>query len=213
MKVKVITFALAALLLAAAAPAQNPSQGSTANPSSAAPAPNKVGILNVRLAIVSTAEGKVASAELQSQFAPRQNELSSMGKQLQDLQSRLNTGGQTMADEERSRLQRQGEALQKAYNRKSEELREDVQAAEAEVYDRISRKMSPVVDRYGEENGFAVIFDVTGGVVHAAASADITQDIIRLYDQANPVKAAAPAARPQTQPGQTKPPAPKPPQQ
>ena len=34
--------------------------------------PSKVGVLNVQIAITSTAEGKQAAAELQSKFAPRQ---------------------------------------------------------------------------------------------------------------------------------------------
>lgn len=214
MKAKVTTIALAALLLAAAAPTGIQAQGNAAKPdSSAAPAPGRVGILNVRLAVVSTAEGKQASAELQSQFAPRQTELENMRKRLQDIQTRLTTGGQTLADDERNRLTREGEALQKRYERSLAEFREDSEAAQAEVFDRIGRKLSPVVERYTNENGIVAVFDSSSAVIFHP-TADITQDIIRMYDQANPVRAAAPATRPQTQPGQTKPPAAtKPPQQ
>ena len=41
----------------------------------AAAGSTKYAVINVRQAIVTTAEGKQASAQLQSQFAPRQGEL------------------------------------------------------------------------------------------------------------------------------------------
>src|ERR1700680_2531130 len=71
----------------------------------------KVGILNVRQAIVTAADGKQASAGLQSQFAPQQNDLQNVQKQMQDLQNRLSNGARTLSDDEQSRLQRQGELL------------------------------------------------------------------------------------------------------
>ena len=52
----------------------------------------KIAIINIRNAIVATAEGKQAQAQLQSQFAPKQNELQSMQKQIEDLQRRMTEG-------------------------------------------------------------------------------------------------------------------------
>src|SRR3990172_581012 len=62
----------------------------------AAAAPAKIGLLNVRQAIVATAEGKQASAQMQSQFAPQQAELESLQKQIQDLQTQLANGVRTL---------------------------------------------------------------------------------------------------------------------
>ena len=51
----------------------------------ASSAPMKIAILNVRQAIVSTIEGKQASAQLQSQFASQQNDLQNMQTHITDL--------------------------------------------------------------------------------------------------------------------------------
>ena len=48
--------------------------------------------MNVRNAIVATAEGKQAQAQLQSQFAPKQNELQTLQKQIEDLQRKMSEG-------------------------------------------------------------------------------------------------------------------------
>ena len=74
--------------------------------------------------------------------------------------------------------------------------------AQRDVFDRIGRKMLEVIDNFAKTNGYGVVIDSStqnSGVVYAATQVDITQEIIRLYDQANPVKASTtekPAASP-----------------
>src|SRR5260370_14147161 len=77
----------------------------------AASAPTKSGVINIRAAIIATAEGKQAQAQLQSQFAPKQNELQNKQKQIEDLQRRLNEGARTLSQDEQAKMQRQGELL------------------------------------------------------------------------------------------------------
>jgi outer membrane protein len=158
---------------------------------------SKVGVINVRQAIVTTGEGKQASAELQSQFAPRQNELEGLNKQINDLRQRLSAGGSTLSDEEKQRLTVQGQRLTAQLERKQNELQEDVNTAQADVVDKIGRKMMDVLDRYARENGYVAIFDSSAQnspILYASNNIDVTQEIIKLYDQAYPIKGAAPAA-------------------
>jgi outer membrane protein len=162
--------------------------------SGGAAAPSKVGVINVQVAITSTAEGKQAAAELQSKFAPRQTDLDNMRKQLDDVQSRLRTGATTLSDDEKARLARQGDVLTRSYQRKQQEAQDDFNDEQQDIVNRIGRKMMDVLDKYSKENGFVMILDTSAQqtpVVYAANGIDVTQDIIRLYDQGNPVKNAA----------------------
>jgi outer membrane protein len=179
----------------------------------------KIGVINVRQAIASTSEGKQAGAELQTQFAPRQSELEGMNKQINDLRSRLDAGNGKFSQDEQARLQREGETRARALQRKQDEYQEDVNAAQGEVFDRIGRKMIDVLDRYARENGYVAILDTSAQntpILFASTNIDITQDIVKLYDQAYPAKAGAPTgttpAKPVTTPRPTTPPATKPPQ-
>ena len=163
----------------------------------AASAPTKIGVLNVRNAIVATAEGKQAQAQLQSQFAPKQTELQSTQKQIEDIQRRLSDGARTLSDDEKSKLQRQGELLTRRLQRDNDGLNEELNAAQGEIVDSIGRKMLDVLDRYARENGYVAVLDTSAqgsSVVYGSSQADITQDVVRLYDQAYPIKAGTPAA-------------------
>jgi outer membrane protein len=173
-------------------------QGSTP----AAAAPTKIATISVRNAIIGTAEGKEASAELQSQFAPKQTEMQNMQKQIEDIQTRLSTGDRTLSDEEKGRLQRQGDLLGRELQRRQDDLNEELQAAQGDILDRIGRKMLDVVDRYARENGFAVVLDTSQSslVVYGANQVDITNQIVQLYDQAYPVRPASSTPTPHPAP-------------
>lgn len=185
----------------------------------AAPAAaSKIGVINIRQAIGNTSEGKLASAELQSKYAPRQNELEALNKQVNDLQQRLAAGERTLSDEEKLRLQQQGRRLAQQLERKQNELQEDANADQGEVIQRIGRKMMDVLDRYAREKGYVAIFvndptSQTNPLLYTAEQIDITSDIVRLYDQAYPVKngSASPGA-PKSAGGAAKPAGQKPPQ-
>ena len=184
---------------AAAAPASSPLTG-------------KIAVINVRQAIITTSEGKQASAELQSQFAARQTELENLNKQITDLRQRLSAGQATLSQDEQARLTRQGELLARQLQRKQDEYQEDVNASQGDVIDKIGRKMIDVLDRYARENGYVVILDSSAQntpILYASNQIDVTQDIIRLYDQAYPLKAGSttpkPASRPAAQPAAPKP--------
>src|SRR5216684_4330246 len=206
-----------AMIAAACAFGASALRAQSAAPGSAAA--GKIGVINVRQAIASTAEGKQAGAELQSQFAPRQSELEGLNKQINDLRQRIDSGTGKFSQDELVRLQREGETKARQLQRKQDEYQEDVNAAQAEVFDRIGRKMVDVLDRYARENGYVAILDTSAQntpVLFASTNIDVTQDIVKLYDQAYPAKAGAPAATtPTARPTQrptTQPPAAKPPQ-
>jgi outer membrane protein len=204
---RVAALSMACLLGTVAVRAQNTAAAGSATG-------GKVGVINVRQAIVSTAEGKQASGELQSQFASRQNELEALNKQVNDVRQRLQAGQTTLSDEEKQRLSVQGQRLAAQLERKQNEMQEDVNAAQADVVDRIGRKMMDVLDRYSRENGFVAVFDSSAQnspILYASSNIDLTQEVIKLYDQAYPVKAgAAPATKPAATPKPATPPAAKP---
>src|SRR6202050_1304199 len=181
MKIRMIVPALAMLLFVPCLRAQN-----------AAPAGGgKVAVINIQTAITGTNEGKQAAADLQTKYNPRQAELDQTRKQIEDLQTRLRNGATTLSDEEKARLAQEGDRLTRSYQRKQQEFQEAGNEDEREIVDRIGRKMLDVIDKYSKENGYAVVFDISAQntpVVYAANHIDITQDIVKLFDQAYPVK-------------------------
>jgi outer membrane protein len=181
---------------------------------SAASVPTKVGVINMQAAITGTAEGKEAAAELQSQFAPRQTDLQNLQKQAEDDQSRLRTGQSTLSEEEQARLSAEYTKITRTLQRKSQDAQDDFNEAQQEIVNRIGRKMVDILNKYAKDGGYAVVLDSSSQqtpILYEANQIDVTQDIIRLYDQAYPVKTSAAApARPAPRSAPAAPAAPKP---
>lgn len=207
MKIRVAVPVLAALMFSV-------TPAIWAQTSASASMPSKVGVINIQAAIASTSEGKQAGAELQSQFAPRAAELQNMQKQIEDVRTRFQNGQTTLSDEEKARLQRQGDQLTRTFQRKQQELQDDSNDAQQDVVNRIGRKMIEVLDKYSKDNGYTVILDTSSQqtpVIYAANQIDVTQEIIRLYDESYPVKSSSGTSAPAPRSTTPKPaPAPKP---
>ncbi|HKM90291.1 MAG TPA: OmpH family outer membrane protein [Candidatus Acidoferrales bacterium] len=204
--VKALALSAAFLLAATAAMAQG-------SPPPAVPPIPKIAIVDIRAALLSTSEGKQMAAEIQSQFAAKQADLENTRKQLEDIKTRLETGARTLSDEERSRLERQGQRTQATLQRKQDEYQAEFNDAQQDAIEKLGRKMGEVISRFARENGYMMVMDAQVCNIYCSNQLDITQEIIRLYDQAYPVKgaAAAPgtpkpaASRPATQPTKPKP--------
>jgi Skp family chaperone for outer membrane proteins len=197
---------LVGLLGSAAAFAQNAATGATAA---------RIGTINVLEAISATAEGKQGAAQLDAQFAPQQKELETLEKQVNDLQQRLNAGESKLSDEERARITAQGTKLAQRLDRKKNEYQEDINAAQREIVDGIGRRLIVVIDRYAQEHRYVMIFDSSAQnsqMLYASKNIDLTQEIVHLYDQGNPVKGAiaSPTKKPAAATKPVTPPAPKP---
>jgi outer membrane protein len=189
MKIRAVVPILATLLMTPGVWAQAGNAGASA----------KVGVINIQAAIASTAEGKQAAAELQSQFAPRMTDLQNTQKQIEELKNRLQTGQSTLSDEEKARLTREGDQLSRGFQRKQQEFQDDTNDAQQDVVNRIGRKLVDVLNKYARDNGYSVILDDSSQqtpVIFAANQIDVTQDIIHLYDQSYPVKASTAAPKP-----------------
>ena len=182
-------------------------------PAPAGPAPTKVGIINIELAIVGSNEGQRDFAALQKRFEPKQNELATLSKEVDDLKKQLNTQGDKLNDDARATLVKNIEQKQKSLQRSLEDAQNDFQNQQKELANQIGRKMLGVLDKYAKDRGFAVILDVSNpqsGVLWAGASTDVTKDIVDAYNAqsgvpAPPAPATGAARRPTTPPSTTKP--------
>lgn len=205
---RMVSLAVAAVLLAAgSASAQQFENVPQAQPAVPAPAAGgvKIGIISIQVAMTRTQEGRKAGEELRGQFATRQADLEKMQEEIRDLENQLRTQQRTLSEDAQLQLGRQVDQKRKLLTRMSQDLQEDAEAAENGLIARLSPKMRQVLDRYARENSLSLILNAYEGgpVVWAVPTVDITEAVVKLYDQTFPVAAAvAPVPA-----GQPKPPA------
>jgi outer membrane protein len=172
--------------------------------------PSKVAIIHVQNAILSTKDGQKAQGELQTRFNPRKQQIEKKQADIQSLQDQMKKGSATMSDDAKGKIARDIDSGQKALQRDSEDFESDVQQEEGKIMQDLGQKMMDVIIKYATQNGFAMVVDVSNPqtpVLWADPAVDITNDIVKLYDQAHPGTGAAPTAKPTAPAPATKPPA------
>ena len=161
--------------------------------------PAKVAIIHVQNAILQTKDGQKAASELQGRFAPKKAALEKKQADIAALQDTLRKGSATMSEEAKAKLMRDIDANNKSLQRDTEDAQADLDAEQGKVMQELGNKVMAVLEKYATANGYALVLDVSNPqtpVLWASQTIDITGDIVKLYDQANPGTGAPAAAKP-----------------
>jgi outer membrane protein len=162
----------------------------TIHSQTAAPKPalaTKVAIVAMRDAMLSTQDGRKAAAAMQATFATRKTAVEKKQAELVELDDRIRKGGATMTPETRQKLSEELAAKKKVFDRDAQDLSDDAEAADGRLMQDISGKMGAIIDEFAKQNGYTVVMDAAQPVLWAAEAANITPDIVKLYDQKHPV--------------------------
>jgi outer membrane protein len=167
-------------------------------------APSKVGILQAEAALAGTKEGVAVNEEIKKRFDPRVAELQKRDAELRDIQDKISRGANTMAAPALADLQRSFDSKKKSLDRDKQDFQDEAQAAENKVLGELSEKLKKVIDKYRQDNCFALILNVSDPntpVVSFSDEIDITPAIIEAYDKsAATTKSIAPAKPPAATP-------------
>ena len=156
------------------------------------PAPVKVGVINIQAVIASTGEGKKALGELDKKYEPRRKDLQEQQQAINAIQDQLQKQGTTLSDEEQRRLTRELQEKQTRLKRAQDDAQSDYTTDTQDVVNRIGQKLVRIMNEYAQQNGFAVIIEGNPQLIYyAAPQSDLTEQMIKLYDGANPVANAA----------------------
>ena len=171
-------------------------QAPAAAPAAASAPPTKVAVIQIQAALAATKEGQKAAADLEVKLSPRKKELDGKQAEIKDLQERLQRGGNTLADSAKEDLTRNIDTKTKSYNRELEDAQAELEQEQQKVVGVLGQKMMAVIDKYAQQNGFAIVLDVSSQntpVLYASNTVDITKEVIDLYDKTVFTPTAAPA--------------------
>lgn len=162
-------------------------------------ASSKVGIIHIQNAMLSTKDGQKAAADLQAKFEPTSKRLQGLRDEINALQAEVSKGSNTMGEERRIEISRQIDQKTRSLNRASEDAQADFQAEQDKILQDLGQRMMAVIGKYSRDNGYTLVLDVSNPqtpVLFAENGIDITQDIIKLYDEESAAAAASASAAP-----------------
>ena len=168
------------------------------------PAGAKFAFVNLQRVAAESVEGQASNAKVQEVSEQRLAELEEKNTELQATQQKLQEGQTVLSPEVRLQLQRDIDKMLLDIERFSQDAEAEVGGLQQTLQIEFQQKLLPVIDRVANEKQLDFIFSVAdSGLVWAATSLDVTDEIIRQFDASGspPPPAAGESPSPSPPPG------------
>lgn len=145
---------------------------------------SKIAIINSQKTFETSLEGKRVLGQMQDRGTKIKTDLQKLDDSIRLLENKLSTGRLTMTNE--ALLGIQADIDKKATERKryEEDATRDAQQFSDNLVQKIRGEMVTIIENLAKERGLELVLDVIqSGVVTFSPAVDITDEVIRRYDQ------------------------------
>ena len=153
----------------------------------------KIGYVNTGKLLEDSPQARAAQQALEGEFLPRQRELASQQKTLQEKTDKLKREAAVMSEPDRTKAEREIREGEVNLARRFNELQEDANLRRNEEFGKVQRALLQDVQVFARANGYQLI--VSDGVLFATDAVDITPQVIAAVKAKAPAPAPAPAPK------------------
>lgn len=159
----------------------------------------KIATVDLQRAINEVSEGATAKKKLESMMAEKESAIAKMQKNLETMQSELEKQQVILSDAARKQKEEElymaNMQFQQAYQRSQGEMQQAYMGA----METLIGKMKPLVGTIATEKGYTIVIETNeGGVYYSSPTIDITDELIKRYNAANPAAAGTAPKSPTT---------------
>jgi len=144
--------------------------------SAAVLADSKIGFVNSQRILNDAPQAARAKKKIEKDFEKRDQDLQRISKQLQGMQENLDKNAVTMAESERRAKEREFGELNRDFQRKQREFREDLSQRQNEEMAAIFERVNKIIKQIAEAEKYDIIFQEA---VYANPRIDITDKVIK----------------------------------
>lgn len=160
----------------------------------AAQASVKIGYIKSQTILANAPGRAAAETQFEKEMTTYRAQVQRMGDSLNTLIADYNKQEVSLSPQAKETRQRDIRAKEEEYQRRTQELQQQVRAREAELVRPIMEQINKVIDELRAEEGYSMIFDAenqAGVVVAADKNLDLTEKVLARLRAAGPPTAAA----------------------
>ncbi|MBI4455522.1 MAG: OmpH family outer membrane protein [Acidobacteria bacterium] len=173
--------------------AQQATKSVVSAPQAPKPAPTKIAVVDFIRAVSETAEGKKEFAAVQTWVTKQNEELKKLESEYNALRNRYMQEQLKLNLEARADMERQIQERETKLRRQQEDLNQVLAERRQALVNRLGVKMQQVVQQYAQQNNYlAILVAQEGMFAYVAPVADLTEQMIKLYDAKYPAVAKKP---------------------
>lgn len=143
----------------------------------------KVGVFDLQEAINKSKKGQQAKSKLASKFEKAQKDLKSQEAAIEKMQKDLEKQASVLSVEAKFEKEKALKRKVRDFQDKYADYTQGLKREEMEITQPIVKDLLELAHKYGKEQGFTLILEKQkAGVIYTPDAADITAEIIKLYD-------------------------------
>jgi outer membrane protein len=167
----------------------------------------KIGYVDVQRAVQEVEEGKAARTRLKAELEKKRADLDQKRANLEKMKTDYDKQAPVLSEDAKKKKQ---EELQKAFieaQNQASEMQEELSGKEQEAMSTISKRLLQVVAEVSDRENFTFVLD-KAALLYAPAASDVTNDVVRRYNERFGSGAAPAGKAPEKKPAAEKKPAP-----
>jgi outer membrane protein len=155
-----------------------------AQPPATAPAPTRIAFVDVSRVLARSAAGVAAREQLERDKASMQKEMDAKRVEIEKMREDLDKKGTLMTAEARRDREDQLERKRRDATRLADDYQRELMRKEQALAQKVLQELGGVIERLGKQRGYYLILERRGaGILYGTPDADLTDEIIRAYDQ------------------------------
>jgi outer membrane protein len=147
------------------------------------PPPTRIGFVDIQRVLARSAAGVAAREQLEKEKATMQKQVDGQRIELEKLRDELEKKGQLLSADSRREKQEMMERKVRDARRLVDDLQGTLQKKEEAMLGKVLQDVSGLIQKLGKEKGYTMVLErQRSSVLYASADADLTDDVIRAYD-------------------------------
>ena len=148
-----------------------------------APAATRVGFVDIQRVLARSSAGVAAREQLEKEKAAMQKQVDSQRTEIEKLREEIEKKGQLLSADARREKQEQLERKVRDARRLVDDLQGTLQKKEEALLAKVLQDVSGLIQKVGKDKGYALVLErQRSSVLYASPDADLTDDVLRAYD-------------------------------
>ncbi len=150
----------------------------------APPASSRIAFVDVQRVLIRSQAGLAAREQLEREKTQMQREIDTRRQEMDKLRDDLEKKGTLLTADVRREREEALERKRRDATRLADDFQRDLARKEQQLLVRVQQDLVVVIERLGKQKGYYMIVERRGaGVLYATPDADLTDEVIRAYDQ------------------------------
>lgn len=143
----------------------------------------KIGYVDMQKAVQTTAAGKKAKTELESEFEKKKKELQKREGDLKKMGEDLEKKKSVLSEEALQKKQAEFQEEMLKYRDTVGKSQLEIQKKDRELTQPILEKMRKVIEKVAKDKGYSMVLENSAMVLYSAKENDLTDDVVKAFEK------------------------------